>query len=279
MKIAQLLEAQQTQQQLDELNWNNVGKSVGNAIGGVAKGVGAVAGGAVGGVARAAQGIKQGYAAGKKAVGGNALKAAYQTTKGVARGEPIDAPNANAPQGEQPQSLVPQVQPNTGNGGQQETPAQIQQAKVGVGQINKIIPKLRTRDLQSVKKNVDATIAKKQKQPAEQPNAGAQQPNTAPQQQAPAAPQKGQTVNLSGTNYQWLGAQWQDTTTGKMAEKGLVNALNKLAAQGAAPKDNTIQFPGGQQQQQQATGTTGESFSNKKKPVVEFYSNFLGRMI
>jgi hypothetical protein len=36
-----------------------------------------------------------------------------------------------------------------------------QQSKVGVGQINKIIPTLRTRDLNSVKKTVDATLAKK----------------------------------------------------------------------------------------------------------------------
>ena len=40
-----------------------------------------------------------------------------------------------------------------------------QQSKIGVGQINKIIPTLRTRDLLSVKKNVDTTLAVKQKQP------------------------------------------------------------------------------------------------------------------
>ena len=43
------------------------------------------------------------------------------------------------------------------------TPAADQASKVGVGQINKIIPTLRTRDLTSVKKTVDATIAKKAK--------------------------------------------------------------------------------------------------------------------
>ncbi len=52
-------------------------------------------------------------------------------------------------------SDVPPVPPTT-------TP---QQSKVGVGQINKIIPTLRTRDLLSVKKNVDTTLAVKQKQP------------------------------------------------------------------------------------------------------------------
>ena len=48
------------------------------------------------------------------------------------------------------------------------TPAPVatpQQSKIGVGQINKIIPSLRTRDLMSVKKNVDNTLAVKQKQP------------------------------------------------------------------------------------------------------------------
>jgi hypothetical protein len=41
------------------------------------------------------------------------------------------------------------------------------QSKVGVGQINKIIPTLRTRDLMSLKKNLDAVIATKQKTPAD----------------------------------------------------------------------------------------------------------------
>ena len=58
-----------------------------------------------------------------------------------------------------------------------QTAAADQQAKVGVGQINKIIPTLRTRDLQSVKKNVDATLAKKSAAkpaaPAAAPAAGA----------------------------------------------------------------------------------------------------------
>jgi len=54
------------------------------------------------------------------------------------------------------------------------------QSKVGVGQINKIIPTLRTRDLMSLKKNLDAVIASKQKQPAATPE-------PAPAATAPAA--------------------------------------------------------------------------------------------
>lgn len=41
------------------------------------------------------------------------------------------------------------------------TPAAQQQSKVGVGQINKIVPTLRVRDLKSVQKTVDATLAKR----------------------------------------------------------------------------------------------------------------------
>jgi hypothetical protein len=51
------------------------------------------------------------------------------------------------------------------------------QSKVGVGQINKIIPTLRTRDLMSLKKNLDAVIAKKS---AATPAPAAEQPATAP---------------------------------------------------------------------------------------------------
>jgi len=47
------------------------------------------------------------------------------------------------------------------------TPEAEKQSKVGVGQINKVIPTLRVRDLKSVQKNVDATLSKRQsgKQP------------------------------------------------------------------------------------------------------------------
>jgi hypothetical protein len=41
------------------------------------------------------------------------------------------------------------------------TPAAQQQSKVGVGQINKIVPTLRVRDLKSVQKTVDTTLAKR----------------------------------------------------------------------------------------------------------------------
>lgn len=57
---------------------------------------------------------------------------------------------------------------------QPKAPAEVQQSKVGVRQINKLIPTLRKRDLLSVKKNVDNTLAGKSSiEPAKPTNTGA----------------------------------------------------------------------------------------------------------
>ena len=39
----------------------------------------------------------------------------------------------------------------------------------------------------------------------------------------------GQTVTFSGEPYKWMGAQWQNTKTGKVAEKGIKAHLDKLS--------------------------------------------------
>jgi hypothetical protein len=39
----------------------------------------------------------------------------------------------------------------------------------------------------------------------------------------------GQVVNFSGEPYKWMGAQWQNTKTGKVAEKGIKAHLDKLS--------------------------------------------------
>jgi hypothetical protein len=78
-------------------------------------------------------------------------------------------------------------------------PAAEKAAKIGVGQINKIIPTLRTRDLMSLKKNLDAVIAKKS---AEKPAAAAPAADTttaAPASQtAPAAATPPEAVAKQG---------------------------------------------------------------------------------
>jgi hypothetical protein len=58
------------------------------------------------------------------------------------------------------------------------------QSKIGVGQINKIIPTLRTRDLMSLKKNLDTVIAKKS---SEKPAAATAAPATDATKAAPAS--------------------------------------------------------------------------------------------
>lgn len=116
------------------------------SLGGVARGIGKVAGavGSVPGVAVGAwQAAKQGYQKGKAAVSGTAAP----TTSG--------ASTAAAPQGTAPASATSATQ--------QASPAATPSAAVSptVKQINAIIPTLRTRDLQSIKKKLDAIIAQK----------------------------------------------------------------------------------------------------------------------
>jgi hypothetical protein len=64
-------------------------------------------------------------------------------------------------------------------------PAAEKQSKIGVGQINKIIPTLRTRDLMSLQANLEKTIASKKKAPPAAPAADPAATTTPPA--APAA--------------------------------------------------------------------------------------------
>jgi hypothetical protein len=163
MKITELLVESQ---QLDE---GPFGQAVGKAVGGVAKGVGAVAGG-IAGIPGA---VKKGFQAGKAAVQGEPAAdttqaepapAAPKKSGGIrgaidqfkqgfaqGRGEPTATASTNTAAPTQASSAAaPAADPKADA-----------QSKVGVGQINKIIPTLRTRDLMSLKKNLDTVIAKK----------------------------------------------------------------------------------------------------------------------
>jgi hypothetical protein len=182
MKINELLVENE---QLDELNLRGLGSGVGKAIGGVA-------GGVVQGAKNVWSGMKQGY---------NDAQAALSPDNGTGTPQPQTTPpppNAQATSGAAPAQTggpgevatkdilsraiqgtaqdpanqtqaAPAPAPTTPAQGTAPAPAQgaaapaatDQQSKVGVGQINKIIPTLRTRDLSSVKKTVDATLAKK----------------------------------------------------------------------------------------------------------------------
>jgi hypothetical protein len=91
-----------------------------------------------------------------------------QFKKGFAqgRGEPAADPAASTA----PTSSAATTSASTTDAAPVADPAAEKQSKIGVGQINKIIPTLRTRDLMSLKKNLDAVIAKKS---AEKPAAAA----------------------------------------------------------------------------------------------------------
>jgi hypothetical protein len=208
MKINELLVENE---QLDELNLKGLGTGLGKAIGGAA-------GGVVQGAKNIWSGMKQGYAGAQQALSpddsaggagaptaGTAPAAAPAASTGGAAGGTTPAQTggagevaatdllARAKQGtaqdpaaqqqaapaQQPAAQTPAPAASPAGG---ESPAADQQSKIGVGQINKIIPTLRTRDLNSVKKNVDATLAKKQKQPAAPAAAPAQAPAAAPNQ-------------------------------------------------------------------------------------------------
>ena len=86
---------------------------------------------------------------------------------------PAATPTATPATATTPTATTPTSATPTQPGAEPPATAQAtQQSNLGVGQINKIIPTLRVRDLTSVKKTVDATLAKRGKTaPAPQPTA------------------------------------------------------------------------------------------------------------
>jgi hypothetical protein len=77
--------------------------------------------------------------------------------------------------------------PNASTAAPAADPAAEKQSKIGVGQINKIIPTLRTRDLMSLQANLEKAIAGKKKAPAAAPADAAVAPSAAAPAAEPAA--------------------------------------------------------------------------------------------
>jgi hypothetical protein len=103
-----------------------------------------------------------------------------QFKKGFAqgRGEPAAEPAATAAPAATTNTTAPAADP-----------AAVKQSKIGVGQINKIIPTLRTRDLMSLQANLEKTIASKKKAAPAAPAADATTPPAvAPTAEPVAAP-------------------------------------------------------------------------------------------
>jgi len=185
-----------------------VGKAAGAVVGaipGVAQTAGDAVGSAIGGVAggirrgfnQASIGQRSNFGALSQRAAQNDLEKKNQNnqnqdpnaTVGATTGQQATAQGAATGQ----QATAPAAQANPQAQAQNNAQAD-QQAKVGVGQINKIIPGLRTRDLQSIKTNIDKAIAAKAKQPAAATQQA--QPAAATQQ---AQPQGNQTVTKANT--------------------------------------------------------------------------------
>ena len=143
-----------------------------------------------------------------------------------------------------------------GQPAQQSNPAADQQSTIGVKQINKIIPTLRKRDLLSVKKNIDNTLAGRSPSTASAPTAAA------PAAPAPAAGNSafGQMAGqLSGSNK-------SKSSTGGTTTKtptGLVHTATKPNVPVQKPAtppatDNVVKMPKGKVRAAKEGGVTPE---------------------
>jgi hypothetical protein len=189
--------------------------------------------------------------------------AATATPQQAATAQPATTPAATQSATAQQATSTQQA---TGQSGETAAPAEVQQSKVGVRQINKLIPTLRKRDLLSVKKNVDNTLAGKSSvEPA-----SAEAPANA------GANAFGQMASqLSGSNK-------SKSSTGGTTTKtptGLVHSSKpqQQAPAAAAPeKDNIISMPKGKKGKVRASregGVTPEEQAKFDEKVRQAMAN------
>lgn len=208
-------------EQLDEVDWKAMPANL-------ARGVGKLAGGALGAPVGMWNAAKQGYADTRDAISGVTSTSPSPSARPSSGG---GRPSGGA-------SGTGGTTGAAGGAGGGAPEATDQQAKIGVGQINKIIPTLRLRDLQSVKKTLDAAITAKSRTPAPggtPPAGGAPASGGSPAPAPGGAPAggsrtRGQEVDFGGKKYRWAGAQWVDVATGRMADRATAAELNKTPA-------------------------------------------------
>ena len=123
-------------------------------------------------------GFKAGYGGEQPPAGAAATTAAPAATSGVKQGlsKAFTSPATTS---------TPAAAATTAPAAAVADPAAEKAAKIGVGQINKIIPTLRTRDLLSLQANLEKAIASKKKEPVAAP---ATAPTTEPAAATTAAP-------------------------------------------------------------------------------------------
>lgn len=151
--------------------------------------------------------------------------------------------------------------------GQPPAPEQEKQSKVGVKQINKIIPTLRKRDLLSVKKNIDNTLAGRGSAP------------TATATPAPGNNAFGQMAGqLSGSNASKssTGGTTTTTPTGRVHTAAKTNPPAQATATPPVDKDNVVKMPKGRVRAAREGGVTPEEQAKFDEKVKQAMANQKG---
>jgi hypothetical protein len=156
------------------------------------------------------------------------------------------------------------------------------QSKIGVGQINKIIPTLRTRDLMSLKKNLDTVIAKKSaEKPAAAPAANTATAAAPAAAASPAAPTAdapapvgskftygsvdGQPEVWTKTAKGWQSSIGGSTATGSYG-KSIEKAYKQQSANNKAPQAEI------DAERDRLMGVTSDSIIRKGNVMAESFS-------
>jgi hypothetical protein len=135
----------------------------------------------------------------------------------------------------------------TGQSGETAAPAEVQQSKVGVRQINKLIPTLRKRDLLSVKKNVDNTLAGRGGSATAAPTPG----NSAFGQMA-------NQLSSPKTSTSSTGGTTTTTPTGKVHTAAKTRVPSQTTETPPAAKNNVVKMPKGKVRAAKEGGVTPE---------------------
>ena len=275
MKIIELVETREPIEEGPILN--KLGSMAGNAVGTVAKGVGAVAGG----VAGAWNAAKKGYQAGKATVGAAgdtapaAGPAAGQGTTAApaaaAAGQPSGQPAANTqpaptqagPTAGQGATAAPAAAGQGGNGGGAATqqPAANPAIASLKAQIDKLDPASKKQLLTTLQKGGQAAAPEAPAAAPEAPAAAAPAATTPPAGQAPAP------------------AADKLSTKDQNALKARLKAKQGTAAKTQSGFNQYVQGGGGSTMAGADAQGNPVFKQNVQRESVEFYSNFLGKII
>jgi hypothetical protein len=283
MKITELLEERQ---QVDELSMSQVGQGIGKAATATGKAIGATASGAVQAGKNFWGGLKQGWKAGQGAVAGDtpaAGPAAGQSTTAApaaaTAAQPSGQPAANAqpaptqagPTAGQGATAAPAAAGQGGNGGGAATKAA---AAGDIGSIMKTIDSLDKPTKQQLASELEKNIAA-----APEPAPAAPAPGTAPEAPAPAAPAPGTAPEAPAPAAPGTAPAGKLTAKDQNALKARLKAKQGTAAKTQSGFNQYVQGGGGSTLAGADAQGNPVFKQNVQRESVEFYSNFLGRML